>query len=301
MVKNGKIVRRSTVLRFSTGLYYQPPFYREFRTFTGGLNLDVLAQKSLHIVTGTDVDFQMWGRDVPFKFTAEAYYKYMWDLNTYEIENVRTRYYANNDAAGYAYGLDLRVNGEFVEGIQSFFKMGFLSTKEDILNDQYTEYYNAAGERIIFGYSEDQTVVDSAVIYPGYVPRPTDQWLTFGALVQDRMPVFEQVSVQMGLHFGTRLPYGPPDFNRYKDTLRIKEYFRVDIGTSYDFLHGSKGKDNFWNRNFTDAILSFEVFNLLGINNVLSKQWIQDVSGKYYSIPNYLTQRRFNLKLILRF
>lgn len=301
MVKNGKIVRRSTVLRFSTGLYYQPPFYREFRTFTGGLNLDVLAQKSLHVVTGTDVDFQMWGRDVPFKFTAEAYYKYMWDLNTYEIENVRTRYYANNDAVGYAYGLDLRVNGEFVEGIQSFFKMGFLSTKEDILNDQYTEYYNAAGERIIFGYSEDQTVVDSAIIYPGYVPRPTDQWLTFGALVQDRMPVFKQVSVQMGMHFGTRLPYGPPDFNRYKDTLRIKEYFRVDIGTSYDFLHGSKNKDNFWNRNFTDAILSFEVFNLLGINNVLSKQWIQDVSGKYYSIPNYLTQRRFNLKLILRF
>jgi len=163
------------------------------------------------------------------------------------------------------------------------------------------EYYNQAGERIIFGYSEDQTVVDSAQVFPGYVPRPTDQWINFGALIQDRMPNFESFSVQMGLLYGARLPYGPPDFSRYKDTLRMKGYFRVDIGMSYDFLYKKKEESTFWNRNFTDAILSFEVFNLLGVNNVLSKQWIQDIEGKYYSIPNYLTQRRFNLKMILRF
>lgn len=303
MVKKGKVIRRGMAIRFASGLYYQPPFYREFRTFTGGLNLDVKAQKSLHVVTGTDIDFQLFGRDNPFKFTAEAYYKYMWDVNPYEIENVRTRYYAENNAVAYAYGVDMNLNGEFVEGIQSFFKVGFLSTKEDILDDQYTEYYNAAGERIIFGFSEDQVVVDSAVIYPGYVPRPTDQWLTFGALIQDRMPKFEMFSVQMGMHYGSSLPYGPPDQSRYKDTLRMKSYFRVDIGFSYDFLYmdQQKKKENFWTKNFSDALLSFEVFNLLGVNNVLSKQWIQDVSGKYYSIPNYLTQRRFNLKLILRF
>jgi hypothetical protein len=252
-------------------------------------------------VTGSDVFFKMWSRDVPFKFTAEAYYKYMWDINSYEIENVRTRYYANNEANAYAYGLDLNVHGEFVKGIESFFKLGLLSTKEDVLTDQYTEYYNAAGERIIFGYSEDQTVVDSAVIYPGFVPRPTDQMINFGALVQDRMPGFESFSVQMGLQYGSPLPYGPPDRDRYKDTLRMKGYFRVDIGMSYDFLYKKKDNPGFFQRKFTDAIVSFEVFNLLGINNVLSKQWIQDVEGKYYSIPNYLTQRRFNLKLILRF
>ncbi|MCT4560751.1 MAG: TonB-dependent receptor, partial [Crocinitomicaceae bacterium] len=135
-------------------------------------------------------------------------------------------------------------------------------------------------------------------------PRPTDQLFTFGALIQDQMPGYESFSVQMGMQFGTRLPYGPPDRSRYKDTLRMKSYFRVDIGFSYDFLYKKKNrkkyKTNFWTKNFEDAIISFEVFNLLGIDNVLSKQWIQDVNGRYYSIPNNLTQRRFNVKLIFR-
>ncbi len=301
MVRKGKIIRRSINYHFSTGMYYQPPFYREFRTFGGDLNLDVKAQKSAHFVLGTDVYFNMWNRDVPFKFTAEAYYKYMWDVNPYEIDNVRTRYYANNDAVAYAYGVDFNIHGQFVEGIESFFKLSFLSTKEDILNDFYYDYYNAAGEQIIFGISQDQNIVDSVRVEPGFIPRPTDQLVTFAALIQDRMPNHESFSVQMGLVFGSRLPYGPPDNDRYKDTLRMKSYFRVDLGMSYDFLYKKKDKQNFFRKTFTDAIISFEVFNLLGINNVLSKQWIQDTSGKFYAIPNYLTQRRFNLKLILRF
>jgi hypothetical protein len=303
MVQDGKVVKRQVNLRFSTGMYYQPPFYREYRTFAGQLNLNVKAQKSLHFVTGTDVYFNMWDREVPFKFTAEAFYKYLWDVNPYEVDNVRTRYYANNDAVAYAYGVDLNIHGQFVKGIESFFKLGFLQTKEDILDDNYKEYYNVSGEKIIFGFSEDQNVVDSATIYPGYIPRPSDQLLTFGALIQDRMPKYESFSVSVGVQFGAPLPYGPPDFDRYKDTLRLRSYFRVDIGMAYDFLYKAKekGKDNFWTRNFDDAALSFEVFNLLGVNNVLSKQWVQDVNGQYYAIPNYLTQRRFNLKLLLRF
>lgn len=301
MVKDTNIVRRDMTVRFSTGLYYQPPFYREIRTFEGNLNLDVLAQKSYHAVLGYDMFFNMWGRENPFKFTSELYYKYLWDVNPYEVENVRTRYFANNDATAYAYGIDFMMHGEFVRGIESFFKLGLMSTKEDIIGDQYTEYYNAAGERIIFGISEDQTVVDSAIVEPGYIPRPTDQRLNIGVLIQDQMPTFEALSVQMGLQYGSSLPYGPPDSERYKDTLRIKSYFRVDIGTSYDFLYKQKESPTFWNKNFTQAILSFEVYNLLGINNVLSKQWIQGVDGTQYSVPNYLTQRRFNLKLIVRF
>lgn len=301
MVKDGKVVRRNMSIRFATGLYYQPPFYREFRTFEGDLNLDVLAQKSYHAIIGYDMFFNMWGRSNPFKFSTEAYYKYMWDVNPFEVDNVRTRYYANNDATAYAYGIDFNMNGEFIEGMESFFKVGLLSTKEDIKGDSYTEYYNAAGEVIKFGYSEDQTVVDSAVIEPGYIPRPTDQWINVGVLIQDQMPGIEALSVQMGLQYGSPLPYGPPGEDRYKDTLRMKSYFRVDIGTSYDFLYGDSKKQNFWNKHFTDAILSFEVYNLLGINNVLSKQWIQGTDGTYYSVPNYLTQRRFNLKLIVRF
>ena len=301
MYHRGNVVRRNRSMRLATGLYYQPPFYREFRTFDGQLNLQVKSQKSFHIVAGSDMYFSMWERESPFKFSAEVYYKYLWDVNPYEIDNVRTRYFAENNAVAYAYGLDLNVHGEFVKGIESFFKIGFLSTKEDILNDFYKEYYNAAGEKIIFGYSQDQTVVDSATFYPGYIPRPTDQLMNFGALVQDQMPGFESFSVQMGMQFGTRLPYGPPDQNRYKDTLRMKSYFRVDVGMSYDLLYDKKKAWKFLRTNFSAASVSFEVFNLLGINNVLSKQWIQDVEGRYYSIPNFLTQRRFNLKVILRF
>lgn len=301
MVNNGKIIKRGLSFKLATGMYYQPPFYREFRTFEGQLKTNVKSQKSYHVVLSSDVFFTMLKREKPFKFTGELYYKYLWDVNPYEIDNVRTRYYAENNAVAYAYGLDLNINGEFVKGIESYFKVGILSTKEDIKNDSYKEYYNASGEKIIFGISDDQVVVDSATIYPKYIPRPTDQLINFGALIQDQMPTIEQLSVQVGIQFGSRLPYGPPGEDRYKDTLRMKSYFRVDIGTSYDFMYQKKKKNPNKNYLLKDAILSFEVFNLLGINNVLSKQWVQDVSGKYYSIPNYLSQRRLNLKLILRF
>lgn len=291
--------RRSMKLRFAAGAYYQPPFYREFRTFTGGLNPNVKAQKSLHFVFGGDYNFYMWGRSKPFKVSAEAYYKYLWDVNPYEIENVRTRYYADNIAKGYAYGFDAAMHGEFVPGIESFLKLGVLSTKEDVEGDYYWNYYNAAGERIT-PISEDQVVADSVKVEPGFIRRPSDQRLNMSILFQDNMPGLEQFTVQMGLNFGSRLPYGPPDFTRYKDTLTMKSYFRVDIGLSYDFLHHRERIKDKWYGKLNGAILSFEVFNLLGINNVLSKQWIQDIEGKYYSIPNYLTQRRFNLKMIIR-
>jgi len=298
--RNDKVQRRNTQLRLSSGLYYQPPFYREFRTFDGKLNLNVKSQKSFHIVAGGDFNFNMWEREVPFKFSAEAYYKYFWDVNPYEVDNVRTRYYAENMAVAYAYGVDFNIHGEFIEGVESFFKVGFLSTKEDLKNDVYTEYYNKDGEKIIFGYTNDDKPVDSVIVHPGFIPRPTDQLMNFAILLQDRMPGYESLSAQLGLIFNTKLPYGPPDLNRYRDTLRQKSYFRVDLGLSYDFLYNKQKVRSKFASRFSDAIISFEVFNLLGINNVLSMQWIQDVNGRYSAIPNYLTQRRFNLKLILR-
>jgi len=295
----GRFRRRAMKFTFAAGTYYQPPFYREFRTFTGGLNPEVVSQKSLHLVASGDYTFYMWKREKPFKFSADAYYKYLWDVNSYEIENVRTRYYANNNARGYATGLDLNLNGEFVEGIPSFFKLGILSTKEDVLNDFYYNYYNAAGEKIT-GLSTDQQAVDSSIVHPGYIRRPTDQHLNMAIMFQDKMPGYERFGAQMGLIFGSRLPYGPPDYTRYKDTLTMKSYFRVDLGVSYDLLYKKEHIKDKWYGKLQDAVISLEVFNLLGINNVLSKQWVQDVSGKYYSIPNYLTQRRFNLKLVVR-
>ena len=301
MVQNNKMIRRNVNYHLSAGLYYQPPLYREFRYFDGTLNLNVLSQKSIHAIIGTDYYFQLWGRETPFKFSSELYYKYFWHLNPYEIDNVRTRYYANNDAIGYSYGVDAHINGEFVRGIESFFKLGLMSVRENILNDSTIYYYNAQGERILFGYSSDQEVVDSATIYPGFIPRPTDQWLNVGTLIQDNMPGLEEFSVQMGLQYGARLPYGPPDRERFRDTLRMKSYFRVDIGFSFDLMKSNKlFKVSKFNR-LQEASISLEIFNLLGIRNVLSKQWIQDVNGTFFSVPNYLTNRRVNLKLILGF
>ena len=301
MMLNNKLIRRNVRYHFSTGLYYQPPLYREFRYFDGTLNLQVQSQKSIHSIIGADYFFQLWGRNTPFKFSAEAYYKYLWNVNPYEIDNVRTRYYANNDAVGYAYGFDAHINGEFVKGIESFFKMGLMSVKENLLNDSVIYFYNEDGERILFGYSENQIVADSATVFPGFIPRPTDQWLNVGTLIQDNMPGLEQFSVQMGLQYGARLPYGPPDRERFRDTLRLKSYFRVDIGFSYDFMKSAKRTNIIAKRNIKEAALSLEVFNLLGIRNVLSKQWIQDVNGTFFSVPNYLTNRRINLKLIIGF
>lgn len=298
--QNKRFYRRYVRYRFSTGLYYQPPFYREYRTFAGQLNQNVKSQKSFHVVLAMDYSFYMWNRKAPFKLTTEAYYKYLWDVNPYEVDNVRTRYFANNNAVAYATGLDLNLNGEFVPGLMSFFKIGLLSTKEDIKDDYYYDYYNAAGEKIIFGYSDDQVVVDSVKVNPGFIRRPTDQHFTVGVLFQDHMPNLEQLTAQVGITFGSPLPYGPPDHSRYKDTLQMKSYFRVDMGMSWDILAKKVQADRKHLKFIETAVLSVEVFNLLGVNNVLSKQWVQDVSGKYYAIPNYLTQRRFNVKLIIR-
>ena len=114
------------------------------------------------------------------------------------------------------------------------------------------------------------------------------------------MPGLERFGVQVGINYGSRIPYGPPDYTRYKDTLTMKSYFRVDLGLSADLIYKKSKHPDRWYSKLQDAVVFLEVFNLLGVNNVLSKQWIQDVSGKYYSIPNYLTQRRFNVKLLIR-
>ncbi len=300
--EDGILKKRFIRIHSSAGFYYQPPFYRELRRFDGTVATNTLSQKSFHFVSGMDYAFEMWDRQTPFKLTGEVFYKYMWDINPYEIDNVRTRYYGENSAIGHSFGMDMNLHGEFIEGTQSFFKLGLLRVIEDLNNDDYYTYINTEGENIIPGFTFNDTIADSTLNQPGFIPKPTDQWFTFATLFQDRMPTVEQFTVQLGFNFGSRLPYGPPDRNRYKDTLRQKAYFRVDIGFGYDFLYKRQKKEDRkkFLRPFTDVRLNFEIFNLLGINNVLSQQWVQDTQGRFFAIPNYLTQRRFNLKLILR-
>ncbi|MBP6872099.1 MAG: TonB-dependent receptor [Bacteroidales bacterium] len=290
--------KRDVVFRFSTGYYYQPPFYKELRNLEGELNPDIRAQKSIHFVAGVDINFLAWKR--PFKFTGEAYYKYLDDLIPYVVDNVRIRYLSENSARGYATGVDFKINGEFIEGTESWMSLSFLKTEQDIIGDFYYEYYNAAGEKIIRGYTADQVVADSARFEPGYIPRPSDQRVSFAIFFQDYLPIIPSMKAHLTLIFGTGLPFGPPDSPLYKHTRRYPPYRRVDIGFS-KLLVGEKTKfkENNPLRYIDKAWLSFEVFNLFQISNTVSYIWVKDINNRQYAVPNYLTPRLLNLKLIV--
>lgn len=295
-----KPVNNKVSYRVATGIYSQPPFYREMRYHNGDINYNIKAQKSAHLVFGADYVFEAWNR--PFKFTAEAYAKYMWDLIPYEMEDVRLRYFAENNAIGYATGIDFKLHGEIVENADSWLGVSFMQTQEDIVDDYYYEYYNAQGEKMSSGITVDNNAADSVLVEPGFIPRPTDQRIVFNLFFQDYIPGYEKFKVHLNLVYATGLPYGPPTHLRYQQTHRMPSYRRVDIGFSWQLIGNEtvlKAKNPL--RKLKSAWLSVEVFNLLEINNTLSYMWISDVNGNYYSIPNYLTSRQINLRLRVSF
>lgn len=265
------------VFRFATGLYHQPPSIKEARRSSDGtLNKDIKAQSSFQVVIGSDYNFQAWGR--PFKLVTEAYYKYLYNLNPYTVDNVQIKYYGENVAHGYAYGLEAKLNGEFVPGTESWVSLGLMRTREDIENDFYTETIDG--------------VVDT--VYPGYIPRPTDQLVNFGIFFQDYIPKAPTWKVFLSLHFGTGLPFGPPNSERYAATGRMRSYRRVDFGISKQInIKKAEWLKDFW--------ISLEVFNLLNTKNEISHTWITDIRGREYAVPSYLTGIRPNLKIILKF
>lgn len=288
------------IFRVSGGMYYQPPFYRELRDLNGTLNKNVRAQQSYQAVIGMDYNFKAWKR--PFKLVAEVYYKYLNDLVPYEIDNVQIRYYAKNNARGYATGLDLKVNGEFVKGVESWASMSVMTVQEDIIDDFYYDYYNSDGEKITYTV-ENAIPTDSVKREPGYIPRPTDQRVNFSLYFQDYVPKLPSLKMHLNLVFGSGMPFGPPDNTRYRDTLRIPPYRRVDIGFSYMLLGEKKkfvGPKNPL-KYFKSIWISLEVFNLLGTNNTLSYLWISDITNRQYAVPNYLTTRRVNAKIVMKF
>jgi hypothetical protein len=288
--------QKDIVFRAAVGAYDQPPFYRELRDLYGNLHVDVLAQRSIHYVIGSDYNFRMWNR--PFKFVSEIYYKQLYDLNPYELDNVRIRYFGENNAKGYAAGIDLRLNGEFVKDAESWISLSLLSTKEN-LNDDFV--YEIDTNYI----DQEQTEfeLDSTIVYPGYIPRPTDQFLNFGMFFQDYIPGNENFKVHLNFLFGTGLPTGPPDHVRSRDTIRLSPYRRVDIGFSALLLNGEKPKiqqSKTW-RHFETIWLSLEIFNLLDVSNEISFTWVKDITNTTYAVPNYLTGRRVNLRLMVDF
>lgn len=276
------------VFRASSGIYDQPPFYREMRDISGKLNTQVKAQRAIHYVFGADYGFKAWGGR-PFRFTSELYYKQLQHLIPYEIDNVRIRYYANNSAHGYAAGIDFKLNGEFVKDLESWFTLSILKTEEDIQGDSYYKK-NADGDTI-------------GIIYPGNIPRPADQRVTFSIFFQDKLLKNPSNKVHLNLVFGSGLPIGTPDNNRFGDTLRLPRYQRVDIGFSKEFIGKRGGLETSSLKYFKSLTLYLEVFNLLKIANTVSYTWIRDVTqtDNLYAVPNYLTGRIVNFKVVAKF
>jgi len=273
------------VFKFSTGYYYQPAFYKEMRSRNGVLNQDIQSQKSLHLVLGTDYNFKAWGR--PFKLVAETYYKKLEDLISYSVDNVRIIYSGKNDADGYAAGFDMKVNGEFVKGVDSWFSLSIMKTEEDIRDDSY----------ITADDDGNQTVN-----YPGYIPRPSDQRVNVGVFFQDYFPGNPDYKMHLQINFGSGLPFGPPNSERYLATARMKSYQRVDLGFSKILKKpGKEYPKGHILHHVKDAWISAEVLNLMDRQNTISHEWVTDFQGQEYAVENSLTGRRVNVKISVYF
>jgi hypothetical protein len=263
------------LFRFSSGLYYQPPFYRELRDQQGVVNPDVKAQKSVHFVLGNDWSFN-WtpedGEKRPFKLTSEAYYKNLTDVNTYTLENVRIRYRANNDATAYAYGLDVRLAGEFIKGTESWISLGYLKTEEN-LNGR------------------------------GFIARPTDQRLKVAFLFQDYVPNIPNLKAYINMVYSSGLPGGSPSYaDPYDFQFRLKDYFRADLGVQFVLVDDKKkAKEGSWLENFDELSIGAQIFNIFDYENNISNLWVRDVAtSAQYAVPVRLTPRVFNLRLIAK-
>lgn len=292
--------KANVIFKAAGGIYNQPPFYRELRNYNGDVNRNVKAQTSVHALVGSDLSFKSWGR--PFRFIAEAYYKYLDQIVPYDMVDVRLRYYGDNLAYGYVYGIDLKLNGEFVKGTESWVNLSLLRARENLYNDFYNIYLNSDGDTIIPGFTFNNTPVDSIRVEPGFIPRPTDQFVTFALYFQDYLPKLPDCKMNIGLILGTGLPFGPPTRERYKAIFRYPPYRRVDIGFSYQVIKADKPlKPSNPLHNLKSLWLGLEVYNLLQVNNTVSYFWIKDVTGRSYAVPNYLTNRQISLRTVIQF
>lgn len=262
--------KKDMLFRISGGLYYQPPIYRELRDRNGVVQPNVKAQKSFHVVLGNDYSFKMWDR--PFKLTTELYYKGLTDVNPYTLENVRIRYRADNSAVARAYGLDMRLNGEFVPGTESWFSFGYLKNEENI---------------------DDR----------GYISRPTDQRLKFAALFQDYVPNVPNLKVYLNLVYNTGLPGGSPSYaDPYEFQNRLPAYKRADLGLQFVLIDEKKQFNSGWKKPFKELTFGFEIYNMFDAQNSITNTWVRDVSSKrQIAIPNYLTPRVFNVRTTMKF
>lgn len=267
----------SLSFRLSGGLYYQSPFYKEFRetkTDENGnsyaeLNRDIKSQRSIQLILGGDYTFRALDR--PFKITAEAYYKKLDDIIPYELDNLKLVYSGRNEANGYIAGIDFKFFGQFVPGTDSWFSFSLMKTQE-----------NLNGVK---------------------VPRPTDQRYSFGVFFNDYFPKFPKLKFSLKGIISDGFPMTPPQVSRDVSYFRAPAYKRLDIGFQYQLVGGEKDgvrPYNFW-RHFKSIWIGVDVFNLFDFSNVSSYYWVTDVNNIQYAVPNYLTRRQFNVNLSVAF
>jgi len=261
---------KDMLFRVSGGIYSQPPFYKELRGFDGTIISDVKAQRSAHIVLGSDYSFTMWDR--PFKLTTEVYYKNLTNVNPYSVDNVRIRYQANNNAKAYATGLDVRLNGEFVPGNESWISLGILKTEENI---------------------------DGR----GYIARPTDQRFKLGILFQDYVPNLPDLKAYLNLVYNSGVPGGAPAYSDpYNFQNRLRAYRRADLGILYVFTDAKKRYITGWLSQFKELTAGLELFNMFGIQNSITNTWVRDAATKnQFGVPNFLSGRILNFRVGMKF
>jgi hypothetical protein len=256
-------------LRVAAGLYNQAPFYREFRRLDGTVNSNLKAQSALHLIVGGDYQIQIWNR--PFKLFAEAYYKKLYNLIPFEIQNVRVRYYPDKLADGFAYGVDARINGEFIKGVDSWLSLGLLRTMEDVKGDEQ-----------------------------GYVPRPTDQRVTFAMYFQDELPINPTYKVHVNYVYGSGIRFGPPTDFKNRTAFGFPAYHRVDLGFSKLITFQQRG-DRMDKRGLESIWATVEIFNLFQRENTVAYTWIRDLFDRQFAVPNYLSSRLLNVRVVMRF
>lgn len=283
--------KRDIIFRGAMGLYFQPPFYRELRRYDGTINEALKAQKSWQITAGMDYNFKTGTR--AFRFTTEAYYKKMWDVVPYDIDNVRIRYFGENRAKAYAAGIEGRLFGELVKDAESWISVGFMKTREDLEKDTYYQYK----------LDSLNNPTDSTLTEAGWLRRPSDRFFTFGMFLQDYLSTNKNFKVFLNLIYGSNLPYNIPGSVKYRNALIIPPYIRIDLGFSVLLLDTEKTNRRSHSpfKNFDNIWASFEVFNLIDRDNTISYLLIKDFTNTVFAMPNRLTPRLINLKLVARF
>ena len=228
------------------------------------MNKNIKAQSSVHFIAGIDYNLKIWDRN--FKFIGETYYKYLYDIIPYDIENVRIRYFAENSARAYAMGADFRLSGEFIPGAESWFSLGILSTREDLEGDERD-----------------------------FIRRPSDQRVTASIFFEDHLPNDPTTRMNMNLLFGSGLPFGPPGDINKRNSYSSEFYQRVDIGFSKLISLNPQEEKK---KKFLNSLwIGVEILNLLGNENAISYTWVKDFNNVQYGVPNTLSARFLNVKL----